>query len=145
MYRAGGGKSGLTWRLLKDLVDHLPPESACKTAAREELTPAELAALPAPAGHGPWSHSEQLLAAIVDKLGWVVYGLYHSQGGRPGKPKPIPRPGVGKTATPLSPEKAERARRQIAKVRAANFDPERERRMAALAARVQGYVPTPTQ
>lgn len=84
----------MTWRLLQVLVDHLPPESACKTAVRDETDPAELAALPKPSGHGPWSAVEMRLADLYDQLSWLIYATYHSQGGKPKKPKPLPRPGV---------------------------------------------------
>lgn len=94
MYRPGGGRSRLTWRLLKVLVDYLPAESACKTAARDEMDPADLAALPSPAGHGPWSGVELRLADLYDQLAWVIYAIYHAQGGKPKKPEPFPRPGV---------------------------------------------------
>jgi hypothetical protein len=79
---------------LRVLVDHLPPESATKTAAREELTPEDLAAMPAPSGYGPWSNVELRLADVHDALQWVIYAVYHSQGGKPKKPDPYPRPGV---------------------------------------------------
>lgn len=100
MWRKGGGPSRLTWRRVQTLVDHLPPESASKTAARDEMDPAELAALPKPAGHGPWSAVEMRLADIIDQLSWVVYAVYHSQGGKPKKPQPFPRPGVKDAKVP---------------------------------------------
>lgn len=94
MWRPGGGPSKLTWRRIQILVDHLPPESACKTAGREEMDPADLAALPAPSGHGPWSQVEMRLADLYDQLSWLIYATYHAQGGKPKRPKPYPRPGV---------------------------------------------------
>lgn len=80
--------------MVHDLIEHLPPESASKTAARDEADPADLARLPAPKGHGPWSAVEMRLADVIDQLSWVTYAIYHSQGGKPKRPKPYPRPGV---------------------------------------------------
>lgn len=85
---------------MQTLVDHLPPESASKTAARDEMDPAELAALPKPDGHGPWSAVEMRLADIIDQLSWLIYATYHAQGGKPKKPTPVPRPGVKDTKQP---------------------------------------------
>lgn len=61
------------------------------------MDPADAAALAEQAvsqRHGPWSHSDMLLAAVLDRLGWVIYAAYHAQGGKPAKPEPLPRPGV---------------------------------------------------
>ena len=46
-----------------------------------------------------------LLAANLDRLGWIIYALYHSRGGKPAKPEPYPRPGItpAGTARPVSP------------------------------------------
>lgn len=79
------------------LFDHaLPGESATKTAIREATTPDELAAYRgARQGHGPWSHTELLLADVIDTLRGVIYAVYRSQGADPAKPEPYPRPGIG--------------------------------------------------
>ena len=55
----------MSWRRLRVLIQHLPPESATWTALRNELSPAELAAQ-AEKGRpelGRWSQLEQLIAA----------------------------------------------------------------------------------
>lgn len=96
LWRPGGGVSRLTYRRLQVLVDHLPPESATKTALRESIPEADrekLAKLPR-AGHGPWSQQEMLLAAVADRLAWVVYAVYAVHNAKPEQPSPIPRPGV---------------------------------------------------
>lgn len=96
-YLPGGGPSRLTFRLLQNLIDHLPPESATKTAVRDSLSEHQLAELgqrSGSKGHGPWAHRDMLLARISDQLDWVIYAQYASQGGKPEKPKPLPRPGV---------------------------------------------------
>ncbi len=96
LYRPDGGASRLTWRRLQVLIDALPPESATKTAVRDS-TPADVVealASHTPDGHGPWSHTDLLLAVVADQLAWLTYAVYHSRGGKPKKPEPYPRPGV---------------------------------------------------
>jgi hypothetical protein len=95
----------MTWRELGVLVDHLPPESATVTAIRDGMSPEELADLPQPEGHGPWSRTEQLLADVCDRLDWVIYAVYASEGGKPQQPKPMRRPGVvDRPVVPMSAE-----------------------------------------
>jgi hypothetical protein len=95
LFRAG---TRLTWRRLGVLIEHLPPESATKTALRDELDDgdlARLASLPR-RGHGPWSHVELLLAAVHDNLARLVYVQQAKAGAKNLKaPEPMPRPGVG--------------------------------------------------
>ena len=87
----------MTWRRLQVLVDHLPPESATKTAVRDSLTDDELAqAHTADAGHGSWSHGELLGAAQVDVLRLILHVLVLANGGKSTAPQPWPRPGVGR-------------------------------------------------
>ena len=101
LWRPGGGRSALTWRLVKVLIDNLPPESATKTSARDALTDEQLAKLleaeqgPAAPGHGPWSHLEHLSASIVDVLQQIRHVLVVVNGGTSDPPKPLSRPGVG--------------------------------------------------
>lgn len=64
---------------------HLPPDSAL----RREIDP-DVA----------WLTDEKLallLAHVSDQLAWLQYTLVKANGGRPKKPKPIPRPGVKDT------------------------------------------------
>ncbi len=75
------------------LIDHLPSESATKTGMRDSMTTAELTRA-VPKGHGPWSHTDFLLRALLDRLGWVIHAIYRAQGGNPHKPDPYPGPGV---------------------------------------------------
>ena len=66
-------------------VRHLPPDSAL----RREIDP-DVA----------WLTDEKLallLAHVSDQLAWLQYTLVKANGGRPKKPKPIPRPGVKDT------------------------------------------------
>ncbi len=45
-------------------------------------------------GHGPLSRSDMLALDLADHLKWIEYAIYASQGGKPRKPEPTPRPGV---------------------------------------------------
>jgi hypothetical protein len=106
LYRPGGGQSRLTYRLLGVLLDHLPGESAYKTAIRDALTDDDLTQIAKEPrrGHGPWSSTDLLLASAIDHLKWVIYAVYAAQGGKPKQPDPLPRPGVATKRRALSPE-----------------------------------------
>jgi hypothetical protein len=89
-------------------LNALPGESATKTAIRDALPPGQTAGAAADrdAGHGSWSHTDMLLAAILDRLGWVHAATYRAQGAKAPYPDPWPRPGVDPPAKRrvLSPE-----------------------------------------
>jgi hypothetical protein len=96
----------LSWRRLKVLIDHLPPESATKTAIRElhgEEFFAGISDPSAPKLHGQWSRAEHLLATIndsVNDLSYLTLCLNIAKDKqRPERPARIPRPGV---ARPIS-------------------------------------------
>lgn len=95
----------MSWRRLRVLIQHLPPESATKTALRNTLSEEELAdqADRGRPEEARWSQQDQLLAAAVDALRRVEYVLIcaHSDGKskRPTPPEPIARPGA-KTRRP---------------------------------------------
>jgi hypothetical protein len=96
LWKPGGG---LTYRRVRVLLDRLPPESATKTAMRDEFTDEELAEqAKAHAGenhgHGPLTRTDLVLFDLLDALRWIEYGLYRSQGGKPPEPSPTPRPGL---------------------------------------------------
>jgi hypothetical protein len=97
LWRPDGGPSRLTHRRLMVLIDHLPGESAFKTAVRDQLTDeqlAELAKRPRDK-HGPWSHMALLTAAELDELRMLRRDIVAVLGGKPaGKFEPVPRPGV---------------------------------------------------
>jgi hypothetical protein len=40
-----------------------------------------------------WTETDYLLAEVIDRLGAVVYTVAASNGGKPPRPKPFPRPG----------------------------------------------------
>jgi len=103
LWRPGGGAARLTYRRLKVLIDYaLPGESATKTAQRDEIPDeqlAKIARLPQE-GHGRWSHSDLLLARVIDLLGVVASGMRLKD-----PPAPWPRPGLpARRRRALSPE-----------------------------------------
>lgn len=109
----------MTWRLLGNLIRHLPPESATKTAMRNKMGDAELAraSKEADPSRGQWSQEEMLLATISDKISWLLHVTLVANGGKSKKPEPTPRPGVkakGKRSRPaLSAAQAEAVYRRI--------------------------------
>ncbi|WP_433363997.1 hypothetical protein [Streptosporangium sp. CA-115845] len=112
LWRPGGGEAKLTWRLVGNLIRHLPPESAFKTAMRNKMSSSEIerASKSADPSQGQWSHLEMLVAAQSDTLRWIAYILAAANGGKPKKPEPTPRPGVkvkGKTRRQLTPQQQE--------------------------------------
>lgn len=125
----------MTWRRLKVLLDHLPPESATKTAIRDGMTLEQWERLPQLQSWGSWSHTESLLATNADRLArieWTLVALQSEKGKAPPAPEPMPRPGVG--GGPLA-AAAEQDRRESLRV------------MAVLKARqlAHGAPPTPEQ
>ncbi|WP_240503042.1 hypothetical protein [Streptomyces prasinopilosus] len=90
-----------SWRWLRVLIEHLPPESHTMTALRNELTPEQLSAQ-ADTGEpekGRWSQQEQLTAALYDavrRLEWVLICVNtEKKSKRPDPPEPLRRPGAG--------------------------------------------------
>ncbi|MGI5274875.1 hypothetical protein ACQEUU_37480 [Nonomuraea sp. CA-218870] len=109
----------MTWRLLGNLIRHLPPESATKTALRNKMGDAEIArsAKGADPSCGQWSQTEMLLASLIDSVRWLLHVTLVAHGGKSKKPEPTPRPGVktkGKKSRPaLSAAQAEAVYRRI--------------------------------
>lgn len=97
LWRPGGGDSKMTWRLLGNLIRHLPPESATKTALRNQMSDAEIknAASDADPSQGQWSHQEMLIASLVDAVRINTFALRRLNGDKKAPaPDPVPRPGV---------------------------------------------------
>lgn len=94
----------MTWRQLRVLIQHLPPESATMTALRIAMDPEEYEeqARNGQPENGRWSMAEQLLAGISDSLHQLEYILVlansSGKGRKPKRPTPMRRPGV--TAPP---------------------------------------------
>lgn len=90
----------MSWRRLRVLIQHLPPESATWTALRN-AAPEEVLAEQANNGDPEkdrWSKAEHLLAAAVDRIARVEYVLIcantDKKARRPDPPEPICRPGA---------------------------------------------------
>lgn len=106
----------MTWRQLRVLIQHLPPESSTMTALRNALSPEEYEqqAKNGRPEEGRWSMVEQLLAGITDALREIQYILVvansDGKGRRPRRPEPLPRPGVTtrRQREPMSERAAER-------------------------------------
>ncbi|SET48153.1 hypothetical protein [Nonomuraea wenchangensis] len=92
------------------LIRGLPPESATKTALRNQMGDSELsqASKSADPSQGQWSQAEMLLASLIDSVRWLVHVTVIANGGkgRSKPPDPVPRPGVkpkgGKSRKPLT-------------------------------------------
>jgi hypothetical protein len=97
LWRPGGGESRMTWRLLGNLIRHLPPESALKTALRNQMSDAEIKSTAAEAdpSQGQWTHLEMLIASLVDAVRINTFTLRRLNGDKRAQPPdPVPRPGV---------------------------------------------------
>ena len=108
-------RTRLTWRKLLVLVHQLPPESAVKTAIRNEMPAHEWGRRsedvdPATSN---WSTLESLIALLIDeiRINTWVYVSAHTKDRVP-KPEPIRRPGL-----------PERPLRRIRLADAAKIDP----------------------
>ncbi len=89
----------LTFRRFRVLLDRLPEDSTTRTKMRDAFTDEELLEMAKNGrserrGHGPLSRHDLFLIDLMDQLKWVEYAIYRSQGGKPNKPEPTPRPGV---------------------------------------------------
>jgi hypothetical protein len=93
--------SRLTFRRLRVLIDHLPPESATKTALRDEMSVEDWESATGKDGlaeWGSWSREGQLLAMIADRIAqleWALLAVNSEKGKAPKPPEPLPRPGIG--------------------------------------------------
>ena len=92
----------MTPRRLRVLIEHLPPESATRTALRLALPPeqrvAQAGAERDPEA-GAWSQDQMLLAQIIDVLRAQHYSFLKANGATGiDAPTPVPRPGVASTA-----------------------------------------------
>lgn len=87
----------MSWRRLRVLIQHLPPESHTMTALRNAMSDEELAeqADKGEPEKGRWSQTEQLLAVLADRLARVEYVLIcaHSEK-KQDPPEPMRRPGA---------------------------------------------------
>ena len=87
--------SGLTWRRLLVLIDHLPPEAALITAIRNDTPDQVLARNATDPTKGNWSNLENLVATAIDEIRnsqWMYASAHSERTVR--RPQPIPRPGI---------------------------------------------------
>lgn len=106
----------MSWRRLRVLIGHLPPESHTMTAMRNALPEGELERL-ADRGEpekGRWSQLEQLVASMVDSSRRIEHILIlansDGKGRKPKAPEPVARPGARsskKKTAPMSEQGAE--------------------------------------
>ncbi|MEU0858412.1 hypothetical protein ABZ352_23680 [Streptomyces griseofuscus] len=84
------------------LIEHLPPESATKTAMRNAAPEADLEQVTADhrPDRAPWSGTEMLLAALTDEVRLLRMVTVAANGGKPGDFTPTPRPGIPPTSAP---------------------------------------------
>lgn len=87
-------------RRLRILIDHLPPESATKTAIRNAITPeqAEVSRGESHPEKAPWSNLEMLVAAMRDEMRLNTIVAIAAAGGKPPTFEPTPRPGITPTS-----------------------------------------------
>lgn len=88
----------MTFLELQDLLAHLPPESALRTAQRNTYSDEQLvdfAKREPSSGHGPWSNSDMLLAALFDAIQMLIHVQVARAGVKQDPPTPLRRPGVG--------------------------------------------------
>lgn len=90
----------MSWRRLRVLIQHLPPESHTMTALRNSLSAEELAeqAELGEPDKGRWSQLEQLVAAVADSVRRLEYITILANSDSKAKtvpPEPIARPGAG--------------------------------------------------
>ena len=98
----------LSWRRLDVLVQHLPPESALKTALRDGMDEADFDNVVAEPrrGHGPWSNTDMLLASVYDAIQRLTYVQYQRAGAKVPAPEPLARPGVKSNVKAINPAAA---------------------------------------
>jgi len=95
----------MSWRRLRVILDHLPAESAYRTAVWNALDGTENLAPPEPGVFGPWSQTDLLLARVGDLLDaqlWQNAGDANAP-----RPKPYPRPGMESKVSAVSEEAIE--------------------------------------
>lgn len=88
----------MSWRRLRVLLTHLPPESHTMTALRNSMSDEELAAASERSDpeKARWSQEEQLLAGVIDAVRLLDHTLKcvntEKKSKQPEPPEPIKRP-----------------------------------------------------
>lgn len=86
----------LSLRRLRILIEHLPFESATKTAMRRSI-PDDAQAEPGDDYRpdlAPWTNTEVLIAGLKDEVTLLRMVTVAANGGKPGEFTPTPRPGI---------------------------------------------------
>jgi hypothetical protein len=108
----------MSLRRLRVLIEHLPPESATKTAIRAATPPEVMAQVSE--DHrpdlAPWSGTEILLAGLKDEVRLLRLITTAAHGGNPGEFEPTPRPGI-------PPKSAQQKRQGLTTDQRAALDP----------------------
>jgi len=78
------------------LFEHLPPESATKTAVRGSIPLSDLERVTEEGRPdlAPWSSAETLLAGVKDEVRLLRFTLLSVNGNKPPEFTPTPRPGI---------------------------------------------------
>lgn len=86
------------WRLLLNVIDHLPRHSAYGEAISQDDDVAALILAHPPAGGAPavrvsdWSPEREILAEISDRISTLTCAVIAAAGARPPAPRPSARP-----------------------------------------------------
>ncbi len=99
---------GISYATARAMIKHLPPESAFVTARRDllEREDFERASSGVPEGWGVWSHTDELLAGVAERLDGVICAIGSVHGANPQQPERIRRPGVGYSTRELREHRA---------------------------------------
>ncbi|MBT2412639.1 hypothetical protein J7I94_19085 [Streptomyces sp. ISL-12] len=86
----------MSLRRLRVLIEHLPPESATKTAIRNAIPAEEMekSTVESRPDLAPWSGTETLLARVMDEIRLLRHTLIAVNGNKPPAFEPTPRPGI---------------------------------------------------
>lgn len=100
------------------LIEHLPAESATKTALRNAVPASDLEQLSKDARPdlAAWSGVEILLAGVKDEITLLRHITLAANGGKPGEFTPTPRPGI-------PPKSAQMSRRALTDEQRRALDP----------------------
>lgn len=94
----------MSWRRLRVLIQHLPPESHTMTAIRNATPDEERGqAEEGEPEKGAWSKDQMLLASVYDRLARIEHVLIcantDKKSQRPKPPQPLRRPGTAPRKT----------------------------------------------
>jgi hypothetical protein len=86
------------------LLGHLPLESAVQTIRLAQMSDEDFDDMAnREHSHGPWSHTDLLLANVADGIERLTHVQLRRAGVNAKMPDPIPRPGVRNNVRPINP------------------------------------------